>query len=155
LLWHGEHRRLFDDAIAPAAVGMSLDGRPPAEDPALTMRTDAADVVARMRVSTVTVESTGGKETYFLTVQVGFPTLAPARVDDTHFELAIDSANPSFVIVQSLDAGLRGMVFVGFVRYFAGEVGPEIHWHLTADTDEVRAAVQRASALAALEDVNL
>lgn len=149
--WEGPMQTLFDDGIDPAAVGLSLDGTSPADDPLLPARVEQADLVARMRVSTVTVDSVGAKTTYLLTLQVGFPTLAPPRVKDTTVDIAIDPSRPSFPIVRSLDTELRGKVFVGFVRYFASDGGPEPHWHLTADTQPVLLAVERIVAFGAAD----
>ncbi len=147
--WEGPLQRLFDDSIHPAAVGMSLDGREPAEDPLLVERARAADVVARMRVSTVTVDSVGAKVNYTLVLQVGYPTLLPVKIDDRSFELHVSQRSPAFTLVQSVDTGLRGKTFIGFVSRFVGTVGgeqvAEIHWHLTADTAAVAEAIQVAA----------
>jgi hypothetical protein len=145
--WAGELRALFDDSIHPAAVGLSLDGEPPQEDALLPARARAADVVARMRVTTVTADSIGAKQTYYLTLQVGKPPLLPAKLPDPSFEIVVRSGSPAFGIVSSLDTGLQGHTFIGFVRRFPGDLEPEIHWHLTADAAEVALAISHTSAL--------
>ena len=145
--WAGALRALFDDSIHPAAVGLSLDGEPPQDDSLLSARARAAEVVARMRVTTVTADSIGAKQTYYLTLQVGKPPLLPTELPDPSFELVVRSGSPAFGIVSSLDTGLRGRTFIGFVRRFAGDSEPEIHWHLTADAAEVALAISDTSAL--------
>jgi hypothetical protein len=145
--WTGTLRGLFDDSIHPAAVGLSLEGEPPQEDRLLPSRARAADVVARMRVSTVTSDSVGAKQTYYLTLQVGQPPLTRSKLAERSFELVVRPESPAFGIVSSLDTGLRGHTFIGFVRRFAGEPEPAIHWHLTADSAEVALAISDASAL--------
>jgi hypothetical protein len=142
--WHGPLRDLFDDAIDPAAVGLSLDGRSPAHHPLLRARAQHADVAARVRVQTVTVDTLGARTRYKLALQVGYPTLLPARLPDRVFELTIEPTSAAFGIVRTLDTTLRGRTFVGFLRRFPGDEGPELHWHLTADTAEVAWAVQLA-----------
>ena len=39
---------------------------------------------------------------------------------------------------------------IGFVRRFSGDHGPELHWHLTADTEEVAQVIRE---IAVLEEV--
>jgi hypothetical protein len=80
-------------------------------------------------------------------LQVGKPPLVPSRLPDRSFELVVRSGSPAFGIVSNLDAELRGRTFIGFVRRFAGEYEPEIHWHLTADAAEVALAISDTSAL--------
>lgn len=149
--WEGHDRDVFDDNIDPAAVGFSLDGPSPRADRFLRERAQTADVVARVRVSTVTVESIGEQSTYHLGIQVGYPPLATPRVPDRSFELHIRPSSRAYGLAKALDARLRGLTFIAFIRRFAGEDGePEIHWHLSPDTAEVAAAVQEAVALGEL-----
>lgn len=145
--WQGQLQTLFDDQIDPSAVGLALDGSSPAENPLLRHRTTQADVVARMRVQTVTHESVGAKARYLLTLQVGVPTLMPAKLPDRTFELTIPSTSPAFGIVDRLGHQLRGETFIGFVRRFAGQDGPEVHWHLTADTPDVARVIREHAVL--------
>jgi hypothetical protein len=146
-LWEGQLTELFDDTIDPAAVGLSMDGRSPARDPMLRPRAQQSDVVAHMRVQTVTRDSVGAKTTYVLNLQVGAPTLMPAKLEDPSFEISINQSSSSFGIVQQLDTGLRGQTFIGFIRKFHGDDGPVIHWHLTSDTPEVAQVIQEIAVL--------
>jgi hypothetical protein len=139
---------VFDDNIDPSAVGLSMDGASPRSDPFLRERAQTADVVARVRVQTVTVDSAGEQQTYHLGIQVGVPTLTKARVDDRSFELSIKSTSPAFGVARSLDASLRGKTFVGFVKRYSGDDGEAtVHWHLTADTADVVSAIKEAVVL--------
>jgi hypothetical protein len=147
-LWQGQVVELFDDNIDPTAVGMSMEGPSPRSDRFLRERAQTADVVARLKVNTVTVETVGEDSRYRLGVQVGVPTLAKAKIDDRSFELVIRPNSRAYAIARAFDSRLRGMTFVGFVTRFAGSDGePEIHWHLSADTREVADAVKEAVAL--------
>lgn len=147
-LWQGTAADLFDDNIDPAAVGLSMEGPSPRSDRFLRARAQTADVVARVRVNTVTVDSVGDDTTYHLGVQVGVPTLTKPRIEDRSFELVIRPGGRSYGVAKAFDARLRGMTFVGFIGRFATADGePEIHWHLSADTAEVAAAVKEAVAL--------
>lgn len=142
---------LFNDAIHPSAVGLSLDGRSPAQDPLLGARAIAADLVARVKVSTVTRDKVGAKVTYYLNLLVGRPPLVESEWDVSSIELAIHQSTGAFGIVSSLDNSMQGRTFIAFVRRFASpdpaKEGPELHWHLTADTPEVAQAVAERSAL--------
>ncbi len=150
-VWEGHDREIFDDNIEPVAVGFSLDGPSPRSDRFLRERAQTADLVARVRVNTVTVDSIGEQSTYHLGIQVGSPPLATPRVSERTFELHIRPTSRAFGIAKAVDARLRGLTFIAFIRRFAGEAGePDIHWHLSPDTAEVAAAVKDAVALGEL-----
>src|SRR5262245_6633724 len=146
--WEGHATEVFDDNIDSAAVGLSMDGPSPRADAHLRERAQTADVVARVRVQTVTVDSVGEQKTYHLAIQVGVPTLAPAKVDDRSFELSIKPTSGAFGIARAFDARLRGQTFVGFIKRFSTEARDiEVHWHLSPDTAQVVSAVKEAVAL--------
>jgi hypothetical protein len=146
--WEARARAMFDDNIDPAAVGLSMEGPSPRSDPYLRERAQTADVVARVRVQTVTVDSVGDQSTYHLGIQVGVPTLTQAKVPDRTFELSIKPQSGAFGIAKAFDNRLRGQTFVAFLRRFANDDGDvELHWHLSADTAEVVSAVKEAVVL--------
>jgi len=146
--WDGHVREVFDDNIDPAAVGLSLDGPSPRLDAHLRERAQTADVVARVRVQTVTVDSVGDQQTYHLGIQIGVPTLTEAKLPDRTFELSIRQQSSAFGIAKSFDARLRGQTFVGFVKRFGSDDGETtVHWHLAPDTAEVVSAVKEAVVL--------
>lgn len=146
--WEGRPRQIFDDNIDPAAVGLSMDGPTPRNDAFLRERAQTADVVARVRVQTVTVDSVGDQKTYHLGIQVGIPTLTAAKAPDRSFELSIKPTSGAFGIAKAFDSRLRGQTFIGFVKRFTTEDGEvEVHWHLSSDTAEVVDAIKEAVAL--------
>jgi len=143
--WEARPRQIFDDNIDAAAVGLSMDGPSPRSDAFLRERAQTADVVARVRINTVTVDSVGEQHNYHLGIQVGVPTLTEARVPDRAFELSIRPTSGAFGIAKAFDSRLRGQTFIGFVKRFSAEDGEmEIHWHLSPDTAEVVAAIKEA-----------
>jgi hypothetical protein len=149
--WLGHEREVFDDGIDPAAVGLSMEGPSPRNDPFLKERALTADVVARVKVTTVTVDSVGDDSMVHLGILVGDPPLRTPTIPDQRFELLIRPSGRAFGIAKAFDARLQGLIFVGFLKRFAGPDGEaEIHWHLSADTPEVVAAVKDAVALAEL-----
>ena len=143
--WQGPLAALFDDSINPAAVGLSLEGTRAQDDPMIRSRCGTADLVARLRINTVTRDAVGAKITYHLILHVGEPPLLRTKLADRTLELVIHQSSSAFGIVSSLEPSLRGRTFIGFVRRFAGPHGPELHWMLTADTPEVAAVVSAAT----------
>ena len=148
--WEGHARDVFDDQIEPAAVGLA-DGGNPRLDPLLHERAKTAAVVARVQVSTVTVETIDDTVRYHLVIQVIPPPLAEPKLSDRSFDLLIRSSSQAYGIAKAFDTRLRGSTFIGFVQRFVDAHGePEVHWHLCPDTAEVLAAVKDAVALAEL-----
>jgi hypothetical protein len=150
--WVGREQDLFDDVVDPASLGLGADVSNPRKDPLLKERARASELVSRVRVSTVTVESLEQVRTYRLVIQVIPPPFGAPGFEQTAFELVIGPAAPSYGVAKAFDMRLRGASFIGFLRRFAGD-GDEpskLHWHLSPDTAEVAAAVTDALALAEL-----
>jgi hypothetical protein len=146
--WEGHSQEVFDDNIDPAAVGLSLEGPSPRSDAHLRERAQTADVVARVRVQTVTVGSAGEQQVYHLGIQVGVPTLTEAKLADRTFDLSIKPTSAAFGIAKSFDARLRGQTFVGFLKRYETDDGDVmVHWHLAPDTADVVAAIKEAVVL--------
>lgn len=149
--WADRARVVFDDNIEPAAVGFTMDIPSARGDKFLRERALTAELVARLRVQTVTVETVGDDSTYHLGVQVATPALAPnPRIEDKVLELVIKPTTPAYGIAKALDQRLQGLTFVGFVSRFASPDGQEVelHWHLAPDSADVASAVKEAVALA-------
>ena len=118
----------------------------------LRERAQTAELVARLRVQTVTIDTIGDDSTYHLGVQVGMPTLGPnPKIEDRSLELVIKPQSPAFGIAKALDQRMQGVTFIGFISRFASADGIEIelHWHMCPDTQDVADAVKEAEALAA------
>jgi hypothetical protein len=149
--WAGRGRILFDDNIEPAAVGYTMEVPSARGDKFLRERALTAELVARLRVQTVTVETIGDDSTYHLGVQVATPTLAPdPKIKEKTLELVIRASTPAYGIAKALDQRMQGLTFIGFVSRFASPDGTEVelHWHLSPDTADVAEAVKEAVALA-------
>jgi hypothetical protein len=149
--WEGRARAIYDDNIDPAAVGLTMEAPSPRTDPFLRERTQTAELVARVRVTTVTVDTFGADVSYHLGLQVAAPPFSEPKLPDLGLELYIRPKGRAYAIVKAFDARLRGSSFIGFFHRFDSEGGePEIHWHLSPDSAEVAAAVREALALAEL-----
>lgn len=151
--YEGQLRYLFDDQIAPVAVGMALDGASAADDPLLRPRVEQAELVSRVRIQTLTMDVVGAMRRYTLTVQVGQPPLVPPKMDEVVFDVEAGPEQPAYQVLERVGEGLRGRTFVGLVRRFAGARGVEHHFHFTADVAEVHDAVRQISGLSALDMV--
>lgn len=146
--WDGRARQVFDDNIDPAAVGLSMEGPSPRSDPLLRERAQMAEIAARVRVQTVTVDQVGDQRTYHLGVQIGVPTLTPAKIPDRTMELVIRPSSGAFGIAKAFDSRLRGQTFIAFLHRFSRDDGEtEVHFHLSPDTAEVAAAVKESVVL--------
>ncbi|NUP04980.1 MAG: cobalamin ABC transporter substrate-binding protein [Polyangiaceae bacterium] len=145
--WQGSARDLFGDEIDPSALGI-LPPKPPRKDQALWARAQQADIVGRVRVQTVTVDSRAGQATYHLGLQFANPPLVDTKLEERTFEVTVDLRDPAYGLVKAQDTGLQGKTFVGFVKRFVGaDDEVDNHFYLTADSAEVAAVVQEAVAV--------
>jgi hypothetical protein len=150
--YEAHQKELFDNAIEPAAVGLSLDdsARTPITDTILRERTQTGDAVVRAKVQTVTEkkESENNNVEFQLGLQV-VEKLAGEHPPPDDFVVRLDQTSPSAGIVNSLGARLGGKTFVVFLRQFKGDDNePRFYAHFAADSKDVIAAVKDAVALA-------
>lgn len=148
--YDGRAAQLFDDAIEPAAVGLAAFPPNPKGDPIFRERAQAAETIARMRVTTVTADSIDGVPTYHIGLAALDRQLAGRPLAEGRIELSIASSSPAFGIAKTLDARLVGHTFVAFFHAFA--IGDETRrfWHLAPDSADVLAAVKEATLLGEL-----
>ncbi len=145
---------LFDDAIEPQAVGLELEGgRNPKGDPILRERTQVADAVVRVRITTVT----GKSEESGLTYQLGFRVvdqITGPHPPTTEFSIKLAPRAQAIGIIRNFEDRLVTMklTFLAFLRGFARPDDPdgEMHFHLSRDSKEVLAAVMEAATLGEL-----
>lgn len=153
--YQGHATELFADAIEPRAVGLELEGvRNPKTDPTLRARTEAADAVVRVRITTITSRQELSGPTY----EIGFrivDQIAGPYPPPIDFTIELAPRAQAFGIVRHFEDRLVAMnlTFVAFVRGFARAGAPdgEMHFHLAPDTKDVLAAVIEAAALAELK----
>lgn len=150
--YEGHQKELFDDAIEPAAVGLSLDdSKTPLTDTTLRERTQVGDAVVRAKVQTITEkkeERDGHADEFQLGLTV-LEKLTGEHPPEGDFVVRLDETSPSAGILKSLGARLGGKTFVVFVKQFKGADGePRYYAHFAADSKDVIAAVKDAVALA-------
>jgi hypothetical protein len=141
----GDSADQFDDTIEPHAVGLELENYTvPKNDPRLRARAQAADVVVRARVQTVTGEASSGIRSY----QVSFKTvatLASKHPIGDEFTVRIDKTSPSLGIVKSMEGQLVGKTLVVFAKAFGRPDGDrDVHFHASSDSSDVADAVKEA-----------
>ncbi|HMJ52158.1 MAG TPA: cobalamin ABC transporter substrate-binding protein [Polyangiaceae bacterium] len=146
-VYAGNAVQLFDDRIEPTAVGLADVADNPRTDAVLRARTQRAEVVARARISTVSVDSAGGRPVYRLRFTFVEPLVVSRGFSGNQIEIAVRDDSPAFGIVKWLDTRLIGHSFVAFFHRFAGNYEPEVRFHLSPDDPQVLAAVRDASAL--------
>jgi hypothetical protein len=149
-IYAGNARQLFDDRIDPTAVGLADVTENPRTDPVLRARTQNAELAGRTRVSTVTVDSVGGKPVYRLRFTFPERPIVARGFSGDQIEIAVRDDSPAFGIVKWLDTKLIGHSFIGFFHRFAGSYEPEVRFHLSPDDPRILAAVRDASALSEL-----
>jgi hypothetical protein len=149
-IYAGSAIQLFDDRIDPTAVGLADVAENPRTDSTLRARTQNAEVVARTRVSTVSVDSVGGRPVYRLRFTFIEPPIIARGFSGDQVDISVRDDSPAFGIVKWLDTKLIGHSFVGFFHRFAGNNEPEVRFHLSPDDPHVLAAVRDASALSEL-----
>jgi hypothetical protein len=145
--YRGQATTLFDDRIDPGAVGLADVASKPRTDPVLRARAQTAEVVARARVATVSVDSAAGKPIYRLSLDLAGGFLVRRGFTDDRVEISVRPDSPAFGVVKWLDTRLIGHTFIGFFHHYAGVEDVELKFHLSADNPEVLAAVREAVTL--------
>lgn len=148
----GRATELFDDALEPRAVGLDPNaGAAPRSDARLRERTQVADAVLRVRVSTLTVRSEETGSSFVLGLRT-LEHLTGPHPPPSDFVLRADRSTPSAGILRTLQTRVVGMTLVAFVRAFVRPDGDaEWHFHLVPDTKDFVSAVKEAATLAELK----
>lgn len=148
----GHQVELFDDGMEPAAVGLDMDkSYHPRGDALLRERTETADAVVRVRITTVTGKQEDSGSTYDVGMKV-LEKLAGDRPPEGEFTVRVEKSTPSIGLFKSFEGRLVGKELIAFVRTFAKADGERvIHFHLAPDTKEVRVAVTDAVTLGTLK----
>ena len=151
--WAGIDQQAFPDDIAPLALGLPASQRKPYADPQVRERTRRAEVVARVRVQTVTVERrANGDPVYRVGLQLATPRLVDRpKPDDAmpeSIEILIVPGGPAHALARAWDVQLQGKIFVGYFKRYADENGERtIHFHLDPDDPAIGKAVEQFAAL--------
>lgn len=140
---------LFDDGIEPSSVGITGDRRlyQPKYDPLFLERTQTADAVLRIKVTTFVAKGEARGTTFVLGCQTE-KKLAGVHPPEARFDLQVAADSPSAGILRNLDSAIVGKRFVAFVRSFVRPDGDsEIHFHFAPDTAEVSDSAMDATTI--------
>ena len=147
--YSGHVTSLFDDAIEPAAAGITGDRRlyQPKYDPLFLERAQTADAVLRIKVTTFVAKGEGKATSFVLGCKVE-SRLAGAHPPPEPFDLHVASDAPAAGILRNLDSSIVGKRYVVFVRAFVLTDGEsELHFHIAPDTKDVVEAATDATTL--------
>gem|GEM_PF-6750917 len=142
-------RNLFDDGIDPRAIRTSGESPPSRlNDSLLRERARQSDVIARVKVDTVTAlhpdEGHPEFELHVRTIEV----LADRTRTAPKLRLVVTSDSAAHGIVNTYQGRLMGSVFVAFLRAFTNPDGSSVtHFHFSPDTNDFNAAVVDAITL--------
>lgn len=146
--WEGRATQLFDDSLDPSVLGLTMDRPIYRGDLLFRERCQAAEHVARMKLTTVTEGSNDGKKA----ITLGFSTverLAGGTPPST-LEAVFPAGSPSFGLLERLQAKLRGKAVVIAWRTFRHEGEAVTHVFIAPDDPEVVSAVHENVALVEL-----
>lgn len=144
--WEGRLAELFDDRIDR----LSLDtGKPtsPRSDELLKHRAQAADLILRVRVVSVTTDRMAGLAVHHLLVEPAGEPVAGRAGSQAAYDLQLTEQNPFFGVISRQGQRVVGRHFIAYIKQFAGAEGPETHWFMSAESPEVVAAIRDAHLL--------
>ena len=136
---------LFDDTIAPEVFGLPLQSGGPMHDPKLAERSLRSDLIAQVRVSTVTAD-TGTESRYHVIVTASGPPLV-GQPPAEPIELLLGPTSPSLPFVRAADVGFIGRTILLFARWYNDGGRVALHWRAEADTQALRETVPKVRAL--------
>ncbi len=146
--YEGRATELFNDGLDPAVVGLTMEKPIYRGDLLFRERCQAAEHVARMKITTVTEGTNDGKKT----ITLGFATverLAGATPPST-IEGAFGAASPSFGLIDRMQGKLQGKLVVVTWRTFRQDEQAVTHVFVAPDDPEVVGAVHENVALVEL-----
>jgi len=136
---------LYDDEFTAAVLGLPKEVEP-SQDPKLQARTERADAIVPVRISTVSADSLAGVRAYTIGVAADGPPVVGSAPDGP-IEIRLGPGNPSLSQVQVADTSLVGKHFLLFVRRYSDAGEAVTHYHGEADAPDVRKAIGNAQAL--------
>jgi hypothetical protein len=140
---------LYGDEFTAAVFGLPKEVDP-SQDPKLRERTDRADAIVPVRISTVTADSLAGVRAYTIGVAADGPPVAGTPPDGP-LDIRLGPGNPSLSQVQIADTSLVGKRFLLFIRRYSDAGEAVTHYHGEADSPDVRKAIESAQALDSLK----
>jgi hypothetical protein len=141
----GRDKELFDDSIEASAVGMTMDKPTFRGDARFRERAQRATMVARVKITTVTIDKVDDRSTYHLTMAViGVPL---AGSGESALELTLREGENAFPLVNQLREGLRDRTLLAMWKRFREGDDASAHFYAAPDDDGTVAAAKEAIVL--------
>ena len=141
----GRDKELFDDSIEASALGMTMDKPTFRGDAKFRERAQKAGTVARVKITTVTIDKVDDRSTYHLTMAViGAPIAGQA---DAALELTLREGDNAFPLVNQLREGLRDKTLLAMWKRFHEGDGANAHFYAAPDDELTVAAAKEAIVL--------
>jgi hypothetical protein len=140
-----EEAAVFGDDLSPSVFGLPTE-IPIENDSRLVDWLHDADAIVRVRVATVTEEELAGKKGFSLSLSVEPETLK-GRLAENPLEIRLGPYSPALSQVVTAGSRFVGRRFILFVKRYAHQGEPELHWHGEGDTPSFHRAVEGTNAL--------
>ncbi len=140
---------IFGDDLSPSVFGLPTEV-PIEKDGRLEDWVRDADAVVRVRVATVSQEELAGKKAFALSLSVE-PEPLKGRIQENPLEIQLGPSSPALSQVLTAGTQFVGRRFVLFVKRYARQGEPELHWHGEGDTPAFHQAFERTNALDEVE----
>lgn len=144
--YDGPDRQRFDDSIDPAVLGLALERGDYRRDGTFLARAQTAHGVARVRIVTVSVDSSREDAPFRLQLRrVGVPL---KRLDQAEsIEVEVRPGSPSYSLLRQYETKLSNRTALAMWKRFRQGEEPSTHFYLAPDNDEALAAAREALAL--------
>ncbi|HEU4408732.1 MAG TPA: hypothetical protein VFS43_25955 [Polyangiaceae bacterium] len=144
--YEGPDRQNFDDSIDPAVLGLTFYPSDYRRDQRFFARAQTAHGVARMRIVTISVDSSREGSPYRLQLRrVGEPL---KHYDEAEaVEVEVRPGSPSYSLCRQYEAKLSNRTGLAMWKRFRQHDEPSTHFYLAPDNDEAVAAAREALAL--------
>jgi hypothetical protein len=140
-----EEAAIFGDDLSPSVFGLPTE-IPIQNDTRLADWLHDADAVVKVRVATVSQEELAGKKAFSLSLSVE-PESLKGRLEENPLEIQLGPSSPALSQVLTAGSQFIGRRFILFVKRYARQGEPELHWHGEGDTPTFHQAVERTNAL--------
>jgi len=145
----GELARSFDDSIEPSVFNLTLEARSLQTDPLFAGRVRGADVVATVRITTVTVQRTDGKATF--TLQFEPVKVHVGDLDPELLELRLtEKQSQAYSVLSAVQTRAQKVSMVATFKRFREQNKAIPHFYFAPDNADTTKALQDALALGAL-----
>lgn len=144
--YDGLDRQRFDDSIDPAVLGLALDRADYRRDERFLARAQTAHGVARMRIVTISIDSSREGAPYRLQLR---RLDAPLKHYDEAeaIDVEVRPGSPSYSLLRQYEAKLSNRTALAMWKRFRQNDEPSTHFYLAPDNDDAVAAAREALAL--------